>query len=135
LNPVSTLELLPGGSFYGLTARNCSQCAVLTQTDREHSDECRDSVSILISKYFFVRPQHMQWRLDTSVHVADILNSDVRVSFRIDMIKTCDQKLWLVCRPIYLLKIFAYLHLYTSSSYLASISDYLVEVVLVLIHI
>ena len=68
-----TLELLPGGSFYGLTARNCSQCVVLTQNDCEHSDECRDNVNIFISQYFFVRPKHMQLRLDTSVHVADIL--------------------------------------------------------------
>jgi len=80
LYPVSTLELLPGGSFYGLTARNCGQCVVLTQTDREHSDACRDNVSDFISQYFFVGRKQMQWRLDTSVNVADILNPDVRAS-------------------------------------------------------
>jgi len=123
MNSVSIFELLPGGSFYGLTARNCSQCVVLTQTDREHSDACRDCVSIFISQYIFVGPKQMQWRLDTSVHVADILNSDVRVSLRIYMIKTCDKNFWLVYRPTNQFKIFGYLHLHTSSSYLASISD------------
>lgn len=123
MNSVSTFELLPDGSFYGLTARNYSQCVVLTQTDREHSDACRDCVSIFISRYVFVRPKQTQWRLGTSVHVADVLNSDVRVSLRFDTIKTCDQNFWLVYRPTYQFKIFGYLRLHTSSSYLASISD------------
>ena len=59
----------------------------------------------------------------TAVHVADNLNSDARISFWIDTIKTCEQNLWLVYRPTYHFKILGYLHLHTSSSYLASTSD------------